>query len=84
MTLQCPSQPFVRALVAQACELTVQDVRAQDRLVEDLRIDSLELAGLLVDIETTCGVVIDAAVVQRLRTVADLEAAVRERGAARP
>lgn len=47
-----------------------------DRLHEDLGMDSLEVADLLVCIETQFGVVITAAMLANIRTVADLESAI--------
>ena len=47
-----------------------------DRLHEDLGMDSLEVADLLVGIESQLGVVITAAMLANIRTVADLESAI--------
>jgi acyl carrier protein len=48
-----------------------------DRLQEDLGMDSLEIADLLVAIEERFGVVISADALAGARTVAELEATVR-------
>ena len=47
-----------------------------DRLHEDLGMDSLEVADLLVCIENQLGVVITATMLAHIRTVADLESAI--------
>lgn len=60
------------ALVAKACGRAPGTVQTGDRLVQDLRLDSLELAGLLLDIENAHGVSLDASTVQNLVTVAHL------------
>ena len=53
------------------------DISPGDRLREDLGMDSLEIADLLVTIEERTGVVITADALAGARTVAELEAAVR-------
>jgi acyl carrier protein len=57
-------------------------VRTHERLVEDLGIDSLDMADLLVGIENNLGVVIDAEALASIQTVMHLEDAVAERVAA--
>lgn len=66
----------VRRLVAEACAVNPQEIGTHDRLVEDLRIDSLEMAALLLAIDQALGVSLDATSVHRVSTVAQLEAAV--------
>ncbi|MGE6332989.1 acyl carrier protein [Stenotrophomonas sp. NPDC077659] len=78
MTLELP--PSVHMLVAHASGLAPQQVQGTDRLVEDLEMDSLEVAGLFLDIENTHGVILPRDVVQSIHTVADLDAAVTARG----
>ncbi|MBD7954560.1 hypothetical protein H9654_10155 [Stenotrophomonas sp. Sa5BUN4] len=51
-------------------------IAPSDRLHEDLGMDSLEVADLLVCIENQLGVVITAPMLARIRTVADLESAI--------
>lgn len=53
------------------------DINPGDRLVEDLGMDSLEIADLLVTIEERFDVVITADALAGARTVAELEATVR-------
>lgn len=79
MPMSAVSLPLLRQLIAQVCERPLHEVAAHDRLVEDLRVDSLEMAGLLLDIENAYGITLDATAVQALQTVADLEAAVQVR-----
>jgi acyl carrier protein len=55
---------------------TADEIRPSDRLGEDLGMDSLEVADLLVSIETHFGVVITAPMLAHIRTVADLESAI--------
>lgn len=70
MTIASP--PILIAQVANACGRGPETIQASDRLVQDLRLDSLELAGLLLDIEKEHGVSLDASTVQSLVTVAHL------------
>ena len=57
--------------------VAAMDIHRGDRLVEDLCMDSLEIADLLVTIEERFGVVVTAHALAGSRTVGDLEAAVR-------
>lgn len=82
MNLALSAQPLVRALIANVCGIPLQDVRTHERLVEDLGIDSLDMADLLVGIENNLGVVIDAEALASIQTVMHLEDAVAERVAA--
>jgi acyl carrier protein len=54
-------------------------ISAESRLIEDLAIDSLDLVGVLLDIQDHFDVVIDDDDVASLRTVADLAAYVAAR-----
>lgn len=68
----------VRPLIALVTgSIAVADIRHGDRLVEDLGMDSLEVADLLVAIEERFDVVISAEVLAGARTVGELEATVR-------
>lgn len=71
-----PLHSFLRVLVADASGMAPQQVGMHDRLVEDLRIDSLEMAGMLVQIENDLGIALDAGTVQSIQTVQQLETAV--------
>ena len=67
----------VRPLIALVTgSIAAADIRRGDRLVEDLGMDSLEIADLLVTIEEQFDVVISADTLAGARTVAELEAAV--------
>jgi len=67
----------VRPLIALVTgSIVAADIRRGDRLVEDLGMDSLEIADLLVTIEEQFDVVISADTLAGARTVAELEAAV--------
>ena len=67
----------VRPLIALVTgSIAVADIRHGDRLVEDLGMDSLEIADLLVTIEEQFDVVISAETLGGARTVAELEDAV--------
>ncbi|QNR97288.1 acyl carrier protein [Stenotrophomonas sp. 169] len=75
-----PDTPItgLRPLIAVVTgSVAVADIRPGDRLVEDLGLDSLEIADLLVAIEERTGVVITAEALAGARTVAELESAVR-------
>jgi acyl carrier protein len=65
-------------LIALCCDQPLPTIQPQERLTEDLRIDSLAMAALLLDIEDAFGVVIDADALSRIETVADMEKAVRD------
>ncbi|KRG76649.1 hypothetical protein ABB28_02295 [Stenotrophomonas chelatiphaga] len=68
----------VRPLIALVTgSIAVADIRHGDRLVEDLGMDSLEIADLLVEIEERFEVVITVDALAGARTVAELEATVR-------
>jgi acyl carrier protein len=54
-------------------------ITAESRLIEDLAIDSLDLVGVLLDIQDHFDVVIDDEDVPRLKRVADLAAYVASR-----
>lgn len=54
-------------------------ISAESRLIEDLAIDSLDLVGVLLDIQDHFDVVIDDDDVASLRSVADLAAYVAAR-----
>lgn len=62
--------------IATAADTVVAEVRPGSRLIEDLGVDSLEMAALLVDIENHYEVVITADVLAHIHTVADLQHAV--------
>lgn len=70
----CP--PALIELIERQVDTALHPVQAPHRLVEDLRLDSLDMASLLVDIELHHHVVVDAATLAITRTVADLQAAV--------
>lgn len=68
----------VRPLIALVTgTVAVTEINPGDRLLEDLRMDSLEIADLLVAIEERFDVVITADALAGARTVAELEATVR-------
>ncbi|MEN5426505.1 phosphopantetheine-binding protein [Stenotrophomonas pennii] len=68
----------VRQLIALVTgSVSAMDIHRGDRRVEDLRMDSLEMADLLVTIEERFDVVITADALAGARTVAELEATVR-------
>lgn len=69
----------VRWLIAIRCDRFIDEVLAQSRLREDLHLDSMEMAELLIDIEDSHGVTLDAVELAKVQTVAELEAAVTQR-----
>jgi len=60
----------VRELVAR--QLGLPDVALDDRLVEDLNADSMDLVTVVAVLEEAYGIRIDEERLPRLRTVADL------------
>lgn len=67
-------------LIAAASDMAAAAVRPGARLHEDLGIDSLEMAALLVDIEHHFAVVITSDVLEKVHTVDDLHAAIVRAG----
>jgi len=67
-------------LIAAATDTAAAAVRRGARLHEDLGMDSLEMAALLVDIESHFGVVITSDVLETVHTVDDLHAAILRAG----
>lgn len=65
-------QQEILQMIHAAADCPAADVTLQAHLVRDLGLDSLELAGLLVDMEVRYGTTLDADQVARLLTVADL------------
>lgn len=72
-----PSADVRQLIVRVTGSIAAGDISPGDRLLEDLGMDSLEIADLLVAIEERFGVVITADALAGTRTVAELEAAVR-------
>lgn len=68
----------LRWLIAIRCDRFIDEVLAHTRLREDLHLDSMEMAELLIDIEDSHGVTLDAAELATVQTVAELEAAVTQ------
>lgn len=64
-------------LIAAAAERPAAEVVPGARFDEDLGVDSLEMAALLVDIEHHFGVVIVSGVLAHVETVDDMHQAVR-------
>ncbi len=63
----------VTEAVRQAAKLgPAPEINAESRLVEDLAIDSLDLVGVLLEIQDHFDIVIDDEVVPSLRRIADL------------
>ncbi|NIJ70766.1 phosphopantetheine-binding protein [Xanthomonas sp. 60] len=67
-------------LIAAAADTVAAEVRPGARLHEDLGVDSLEMAALLVDIEHHFGVVITSDMLETVHTVDDLHAAIVRAG----
>jgi acyl carrier protein len=71
----------VAGLVRKAAKIPARiPVRADSRLVEDLAIDSLDLVGVILQLQDHFDVVIDEDAVPNLCRVADLAAYLAERG----
>lgn len=71
------SASVVPQLIARVTGSDATEIQAGDRLVEDLRMDSLEIADLFVTIEEVTGLVVTADALAGARTVGELEDAVR-------
>ncbi len=71
----------VAGLVRKAAKIPARiPVRSDSRLVEDLAIDSLDLVGVILQLQDHFDVVIDEDAVPNLCRVADLAAYLAERG----
>ena len=61
-------------------QLGIADVRATDRLLEDLGAESADALNLVAALEDRYGILVEEDEIPDLRTVADMVALVRERG----
>jgi acyl carrier protein len=68
--MQRPTLDQIRHVVA--LELGVKTVGADDRLVDDLGVESMDLVAILAAIEDRWGIATDQADLSQVRTVADL------------
>ena len=66
----------LREILAAQVQAPLEAIHPATRLVEDLRIDSLEMKTLLLSIDDACGVMPEARHLRRVHTVADLHATV--------
>lgn len=69
-----PTVDDMRRLIARHLELSLVMVDEDDRLHEDLQMDSLELYGVLADAETMYGALPEPGTVHNHTTVAELHA----------
>jgi acyl carrier protein len=69
-----PTLDEIRKVVA--LELGVKGVRADDRLVDDLGVESMDLVAILSAVEDRWGITSDQADLSGVHTVADLHALV--------
>ena len=60
----------IRTLVR--LQLGAREARAEDRIVEDLGAESLDIVGILAAVEDRFGVSLDETAIPEIRTVADL------------
>jgi len=65
----------IRRLAAAHLGRPLEEVGSQQRLVEDLDVDSLEMHALLIQIEEAGGMLPDAEVLRAVITLADLHLA---------
>jgi acyl carrier protein len=68
----------LRKLAAAHLERPLEEVGSQQRLVEDLNVDSLEMHALLIQIEEACGALPDPEVMPAVVTLADLHLAITD------
>lgn len=78
--MPAPTADEIRHVVA--LELGVKRVRAEDLLVDDLGVESMDLVSILAAVEDRWGIAAQEADLSEVRTVADLCALVA--GLARP
>ena len=68
--MRCPTLDEIRHVVA--LELGVKQVRAEDRLVDDLGVESMDFVAILAAIEDRWGIATGEADLSPVGTVADL------------
>lgn len=68
--MAAPTADEIRHVVA--LELGVRQVRAEDRLVDDLGVESMDLVSILAAVEDRWSIATEAADLSEVRTVADL------------
>ena len=68
--MRCPTLDEIRHVVA--LELGVKQVRAEDRLVDDLGVESMDFVAILAAIEDRWGIATGEVDLSPVRTVADL------------
>ncbi len=70
----------VQGMMKELFQLDVDRVQPGARLVQDLELDSLDAIDLAVLVEEKTGLKFDEARIRKLKTVADLVAAIHEHG----
>lgn len=66
----------LRKLAAAHLGRPLDEIGSQQRLVEDLQVDSLEMHALLIQVEETCGTLPDPDAMAKVVTLADLHLAI--------
>ena len=57
-------------------QLGAADARAEDRIIEDLGAESMDIVGILVAVDDKYSVHVDEMELQNIRTIADLAASI--------
>ena len=73
----------VQGMMKELFQLDVDRAQPGARLVQDLELDSLDAIDLAVLVEEKTGLKFDEARIRKLKTVADLVAAIHEHGPSR-
>ncbi|WP_186308911.1 acyl carrier protein [Stenotrophomonas rhizophila] len=68
----------LRKLAAAHLGRPLEEIGSQQRLVEDLQVDSLEMHALLIQIEEACGRLPDPELMEQVVTLADLYLAIMD------
>jgi acyl carrier protein len=78
MTVAIPNDdvlPRVLELVKRVCQ---KDATAQSRFIEDLKLDSIDLVGLVAEMEEEFGVIVGEEQLRTFHTVGDAVGCLRE------
>ena len=62
----------IAEMIAEQLSMDAAEIKPESRLIEDLKADSLDVVGMIVDMETEFGIEIPDEDLPKLRTVADV------------
>jgi acyl carrier protein len=62
----------VRDMIAEQLQVDVASIKAESRLVEDLKADSANVMVLILELESEFGIEVEDEIILRLKTVGDV------------